>query len=137
MCMIKWFEKNTKWATLPLRLTLGILFLVGGIMKIFVMGIPNVAGFFESLGIPIALFFAWVVGIVELVGGLMLILGLFTRQSALLLSVIMLVALLTAHLNGTFATALVPLGGTLALLFTGSGPLGLDNHCGKLCEKKK
>lgn len=133
MC-IKWFKKNKdEWASVSLRLLVGIFFIIAGYPKLFVR-LDGVAGFFDSLGIPLPFFFAIVVGIVEFFGGIAILLGLFTRPVALLQAIVMIVALLTAHLGGGYEKALLLLGGTIALLFLGGGKLSLD---ALLCKGKK
>ena len=57
----------------------------------------HVAGFFESLSIPLPLASAYLVAIVETVGGLLLLLGLKSRLGAAPLALTMVVAYLTAH----------------------------------------
>jgi putative oxidoreductase len=82
-------------STLLLRIVLGISFFVHGLVK-FQGGIGNIVGWFESIGIPG--FLAYVVGAVELVGGIALILGLGTRIVSALLTLVMLGAILKAKL---------------------------------------
>lgn len=55
----------------------------------------KVVQFFTSLGIPLPAFNAWFVGGVELVGGILLVLGLFSRPAALIIAGNMLVAYLS------------------------------------------
>jgi len=133
---MKWFEKNNIWATIPLRIALAVLFIAHGASKLF-GGLEGTAGFFDKIGIPLAFFFAVVVGIVEFGGGILLLLGLFTRYSAALLSIVMIVAILTAHLGGGYELAMMGLGGSLALLFMGAGKCSLDEKCKDWCKKKK
>ena len=82
-------------STFLLRIVLGISFFVHGLVK-FQGGIENTVGWFESIGIPG--FLAYVVGAVELVGGIALILGLGTRIVSALLTLIMVGAILKAKL---------------------------------------
>ena len=82
-------------STFVLRIVLGISFFVHGLVK-FQGGIGNTVGWFESIGIPG--FLAYVVGAVELVGGIALILGLGTRIVSALLALIMVGAILKAKL---------------------------------------
>ncbi|MFD1989346.1 DoxX family protein [Paenibacillus nicotianae] len=82
--------------TTIMRVVLGILFLAHGISKVQ-MGFGNVAGFFESLGIPG--FMAYVVGTIEVVGGIMLIIGLLTRYVSIVFIIILLGAIFTAKLS--------------------------------------
>lgn len=82
-------------STLLLRIVLGISFFVHGLVK-FQGGIENTVGWFESIGIPG--FFAYAVGVVELVGGIALVLGLGTRVVSALLALIMVGAILKVKL---------------------------------------
>lgn len=73
--------------TTIMRIVFGILFVAHGMDK-FNTGLGNVAGWFESINIPG--FLAYIVGPVELIGGILLILGLFTRYVSAILLVILL-----------------------------------------------
>jgi putative oxidoreductase len=81
--------------TFLLRIVLGISFFVHGLVK-FQGGIGNIVGWFDSIGIPG--FLAYVVGAVELAGGIALILGLGTRIVSALLTLVMVGAILKAKL---------------------------------------
>ena len=82
-----------------LRVVLGIAFLVHGWSK-WSMGVDNVAGFFnDPLGIPAPALMAWVVTIVELVGGLFLIVGFLTQLAAILIFLDMFGAIVYAYLS--------------------------------------
>jgi len=81
-------------ATLILRVTLGVIFVAHGYPKLFKEpGPEGVSGFLQSLKVPAPLFFAYVVGIVEFFGGILVIVGLFTRPAAILIAINMLVAM--------------------------------------------
>jgi putative oxidoreductase len=86
---------NQQVGMLILRLVLGITFFIHGLAK-FQVGIDNIAGWFQSMGIPG--FMAYVVAVIELVGGLALILGLGTRVVSALFVVILLVAIFKVKL---------------------------------------
>lgn len=77
------------------RLVLGWVFLWAGYGKLGNLG--QVTGYFESLGIPLASIQAPFIAVLELVGGLGLIMGLGTRIFSFLLACTMAVAILTAH----------------------------------------
>lgn len=75
-------ETRLDWSALLLRCTTGALFLAHGFyLKLFVFGMDGTVGFFQSLGYPAAL--AYFVVAAETLGGLALILGLFTRWVSL------------------------------------------------------
>jgi putative oxidoreductase len=122
---------------LATRIVLGLAFFQAGTGKF--RNFDNVAGFFDSLGIPFPTFNAGLVASMETVGGIMLILGLFTRFFAGGLTVTMVVALLTAHgaeflaswsraaeTSPTDITAFTFLLFLLWLVFYGAGRLSLD-----------
>ncbi|GAE37177.1 DoxX family protein [Halalkalibacter akibai] len=110
-----------------LRLVLGIVFLAHGAAK-FQGGIENIAGWFDSIGLPGAL--AYVVAIIELVGGIALILGLGTRIVSALIGLIMVGAIFTVKLAAGFldgyAYDLVLLVMAVYLVLNGSKMLSLD-----------
>jgi putative oxidoreductase len=83
------------YAILVLRVGLGLLFLAHGLLKVLVFTLPGTAQFFESLGLPG--FMAAPVAIAEILGGLMLMAGLYTRWVALALFPILVVATFRAH----------------------------------------
>src|ERR671921_2669812 len=108
------------WGLTILRVVVGIVFLVHGLQKLFLMGFGGVAGMMEGLGVPAPGLFAIILTLVELLGGLALILGLFTRVVAIPLAVDMLVATLMVHLPNGFFT--VPNGGEEVTPLTPSPP---------------
>ncbi len=79
---------------LAVRLYWGWQFVQTGWGKLH--NIPHVIGFFTSLGIPAPGLNAWVVSLMEFVGGVFLIVGFATRLTGVALSVDMIVAYLTA-----------------------------------------
>lgn len=78
-----------------LRVILGVIFLIHGFAK-FQGGIANTVGFFESLGLPG--FTAYIVALIEVLGGIAIVLGLGTRVVAGLLALILAVAILKVKL---------------------------------------
>jgi putative oxidoreductase len=79
---------------LAVRLSLGCVFLGTGWGKMHNLG--QVTSFFTELGIPFPAVNAAMVSGVELVGGTLILLGLFTRFAVLPLMATMVVAILTA-----------------------------------------
>ena len=82
-------------APLVARITLGLLFASTGWGKLH--SLEKVTGFFMELGIPAPAFHAYLVSLVELIGGSLLVFGLASRLSAIPLMVSMLVAIVTAQ----------------------------------------
>ncbi|MEH7112824.1 DoxX family protein [Neobacillus niacini] len=80
---------------LILRVTLGAIFFIHGVVK-FQGGIENTAGWFESLGLPGAT--AYGVALLEIIGGILLIIGLATRIISALFALLMIGATLKVKL---------------------------------------
>jgi putative oxidoreductase len=72
--------KTAPYAALVLRLALGTMFVAHALLKLFVFTLPGTVQFFESLGLPGPLAYATFAA--ELVGGMLLILGIGTRWVA-------------------------------------------------------
>lgn len=115
-----------------LRIILGVSFFVHGLVK-FQGGIENTVGWFSSIGLPG--FFAYVVALIELVGGLALILGLFTRVVSVLFVLLMLGAIVKVKLaagfigNGQagYELDLAFLAMAVSLVITGSKLYAIDS----------
>ena len=74
-----------------------------GGQTLFVKGLPTVAGFLGTVGITPPAFWALVLTIAELAGGVLLIVGAFTRFAALSLGVTMVVAIASVLWTKGFA----------------------------------
>ena len=128
------------WGIAILRVVVGIVFLAHGGQKLFVWGLGGVAGFLAQIGIPAPMLAAVVVTLVECLGGLALLLGLFTRWAAIPLAINMLVAILTVHLRGGFFApegvefTLTLLAANVALALLGSGEASVDRLFAKRAE---
>ena len=68
---------------LIVRVVLGSLFIINGLPKL--VNLEQTQGFFDMMGLPADL--ALLIGLLEVVGGLFLILGLLTRTVALLFAI--------------------------------------------------
>ena len=107
-------------------------------LTFFAHGTQKILGFPASDMNPAAFSMSWIAGVLELVGGGLLILGLFTRPVAFVLSGMMAFAYFIAHaprsffpaLNGGDAAILFCFG-FLYLVFAGGGSLSLDALRGK------
>jgi putative oxidoreductase len=87
--------KKIEVSTLILRVILGVTFFIHGLVK-FQGGIENIVGWFDSIGLPGAL--AYGVAVLEMVGGLALIIGLGSRIVSALLVLLMLGAIVKGKL---------------------------------------
>ena len=70
-------SKTAPYAVFLLRLTLGVMFIAHGLLKVFVFTLPGTAQFFASVGFPG--WAAYPVAIAEVVGGLLLVAGIYSR----------------------------------------------------------
>ena len=117
-----------------LRIVVGIVFIVHGAQKLFVFGIAGVTQGFAQMHIPLAVVAAPGVAILEFVGGIALVIGLFTRIVAILLAIDMLGAIVFVHgRNGFFLPmgyefAFSLLGACVALAVGGAGEYSVDNR---------
>lgn len=124
-------EKWGPFALLVLRVVAGAVFAVHGYLKLS-GGVDGFSGMLDGLGVPLPLFFAWVVTLVELLGGIALILGFLTHLSSKLLAIDMLVAVLLVHAkNGLTGPngaelALSLLAIVIALMVLGAGAWSID-----------
>ncbi len=124
------------WGPLVLRLGVGVTFVMHGYPKLFPAGPAGFAGLLRNLTFPAPEFLAWIVGIVEFVGGIAMILGLFVRYVGVLMAIEMLVTSVRVKMPGG-VPFISPKGtgweldfllfmGALALVFLGAGALSLD-----------
>jgi putative oxidoreductase len=123
-------EKLKPMALLLLRCALGAIFLYHGYPKLFTEA-QRYAGAFPHMGFPP--YFAYIAGVLEFFGGILLIAGLFTRVIAALLTVEMAIAVWRVHLpqGGWAAVAnyelpLILAVSAFALVALGAGVASLD-----------
>ncbi|MFA5157387.1 MAG: DoxX family protein [Candidatus Omnitrophota bacterium] len=125
-------------AVLVLRLGLGVMFAAHGLQKAFGMfggpGISGFSGFLSQLGFPAPLVWAYVAAYTELIGGLLLVLGISVRVSASFLLVLIAVATYKVHLSkgffmqsGGIEYNLIIACACMALILIGPGKLSLFN----------
>lgn len=121
-------KRNVELGLFIVRVLTGIIFLLHGFSK-FQGGIGGTTGFFQSIGLPG--FLAPVVAIIEILGGLLLILGLLTRIAGVALTVIMVGVLLTAKAGQPFMMGTefdyLLLFTSLQLALAGSALLSVDS----------
>ncbi len=131
-----WGEGALAWASVVLRIALGIIFIDAGIGK-FRRGIGGFSGWLADLGVPIARVAGPGVATLELVGGLLLLAGLLTSWIAIPLAANMVVATwVQKYKNGApfqggdvqgYELDVLMVFACVALILLGAGPLSLDS----------
>jgi len=114
-------ERTAPYGALVLRVGLGVMFIAHALLKYFVFTLPGTVGFFEKIGLPGPL--AYAVFAVELVGGVLLVLGVATRWVALALVPVLLGAAWVHLPNGWLFSA--PNGGWEYPVFLAAAALTL------------
>lgn len=124
----------TNATLLVARIFLGVIFIMAGLGK--TGDVAGFAGYMASGGIPAAL--AWPVILFEIVVGVMLVIGLQTRVSAIALGVFCIVAGALYHFVPAdqmqmtqFLKNLAMAGGYFAIALTGAGAWSIDAAMGK------
>ncbi len=112
-----------------LRVVLGAIFIAHGFAKIS-GGMDHFAATVGHIGFPAPAMFAWAAALSEFLGGICVLLGLFTRYAALAIAIVMAVAIARVHLHqgliGGYEFPLALLAVAIALMLTGGGPLSFD-----------
>lgn len=120
------------WLMAAARVLLGLLFVWSGAMK-FMGGVSNFAdGAIAGMGLPLPLLIAWIVVAIELVGGLMLIAGFYTRAAAAAIAVFAFLTVVLVHSDFrndiSFFKNLSILGGMLYVISCGPGTWSVDER---------
>jgi putative oxidoreductase len=134
--MIQKFQNwnNIDLGLLLIRIALGVVFIAHGWQKL--QNTTTVIGFFGSLGF--SPMFAYLVIIIELLGGIFMLLGFFVKPIGILLAVVMATAITTVHAkNGLLGAGGYELTLTLLLVSLGIASAGAGKYsAGKLFSKK-
>ena len=132
-------------APIPLRLIVGYGFVAHGIAKL-TRGPEVFAGVLHAMGVPQPHFMAWLTIVIELVGGVAVLVGAFVALVSIPLAAVLVVAMLKVHLAYGFSSIkllaitsagpqfgppgyevnLLYLACLVALILGGSGPLAID-----------
>ena len=137
--------KLESWAAMPLRLIVGYGFMEHGYAKI-VKGPEHFVGILHAIGVPAPELLGWATILVELVGGVAVLVGAFVPLVSVPMAAVLLVATFTVHLPYGFSSiklmAVTPAGAQFgppgyecnllylacltALVLGGSGPSAID-----------
>lgn len=116
------------FAPLPLRIIAGIGFMMHGLPKL--LDIPGTQNSFVNMGLPPEL--AIIIGLLEFIGGLAILLGIFTRIAAGLLAIDMIGAILLVKLSkgfiGGYELDLLYLAIMISLMLTGPGNFSIEKN---------
>ena len=122
---------NASVAILVGRVLISAIFILAGFGKL--TAISATAGWFGSIGLPVPTATEVVVGLVELVGGLAILVGYQTRIAAIVIALFTLAATAIAHLDFSDQMQVLMLqknlaitGGLLILAAVGAGALSID-----------
>src|SRR6201987_2315687 len=142
-----------RWAPLPLRLAVGYGFLEHGFAKL-ARGPDAFPAILQALGVPAPHLMGWLTILVEILGGLFVLLGALIPLASIPMAAVLLVAMITVHLPYGFSsikllavtaagaqfgppgfeTNLLYLACLAALVLGGSGPLAIDGLLAKRRE---
>ena len=136
------YDATAEYAVPLLRIALGGILIPHGMQKLFGtfggMGLTANAALFDRLGYHPGMFWGTLVGLTELVGGILLVLGLFTRAAALAVVIFMLNAVyFTSKSGGFFWTnrgsefSILILAAAVFFLIRGGGEWSLDRKLGR------
>ena len=126
--MIQQTKTVYNFAPLPLRIIAGIGFMMHGLPKL--LDISNTQNSFTNMGLPPEL--AIIIGLLEFIGGLAILLGVFTRIAAGLLAINMIGAILLVKQSKGFIDGyeldLLYLAIMISLMLTGPGNLSIEKN---------
>ncbi|XEC94418.1 DoxX family protein [Paenibacillus tarimensis] len=121
---------------LIIRLVLGLTFIGHGVQKLFGWfggyGLKGTGGWLESIGVKPGVAAAFVIGLFEVIGGALFVLGLWLPVAAALIIVLMIGAIVTVHgKNGFWVTSngieynVILMAISLALALIGPGEFSI------------
>jgi putative oxidoreductase len=136
-----------RWAPIPLRLMVGYGFMQHGFAKLS-KGPEAFALILHAIGVPAPHLMAWLTILIEVFGGLMVLLGAFVPLAALPMAGVLLVAMFTVHWPYGFSSIkimsvvsgraqfgppgyecdLLYVACLAALVLGGYGPLAIDGY---------
>ena len=138
-------ERWVQWVPIPIRMILGVGFMVHGWAKLS-RGPAAFAELLKQAHVPLPLANAWLVTLLEIFGGLALLMGAFVTIVSVPLILSMLGAMFTVNIKYGFSAVntigltpdgpkfgppgyeinLLYIAGLVALILGGAGPLSID-----------
>lgn len=117
-----------QFSPIPLRIIAGIGFVIHGLPKL--LDIAATQNSFSNMGLPPEL--AIIIGLLEVIGGLAILLGILTRIAAGLLAIDMIGAILQVKLSkgfiGGYELELLYLAIMISLMITGPGNFSIEKN---------
>ena len=101
--MTTWNDVRHRWALLPLRLIVGYGFIAHGMAK-WSRGPEKFGNLLHVIGVPMPVATAWLVTLLEVFGGLAILVGAFVAIVSIPLIISMLVAMFTVQLRYGFSS---------------------------------
>ena len=135
----RFYAKLAPLAYAFVRIYFGAMVAWPGFEKVFLGGVERIAkGNVLKTGLEPPMFWAWAAGLTELIGGVLLVLGLFTRPAAFALTIVLAVITFKVQWaagffwqNRGYEVALLWTLVNLAFVFGGGGRYSLDHKIGK------
>jgi len=144
------------WAAVPLRLIVGYGFMAHGLAK-WGRGADSFAHILDAIGVPAPYLMSWATILIEIFGGLAILLGAFVPLVSIPMAAVLLVATFTVHLPNGFSSikllAVTPMGAQFgqpgfecdllylaclaALVMGGPGPLAVDTFIGRRWKRRR
>jgi putative oxidoreductase len=138
------------WYAIPLRLIIGFGFMQHGYAKL-ARGPEDFINLLHAMGIPFDFLLGWATIIVEIIGGVLILLGALVPLATIPMLIVLLVAIFTVHLPNGFSsikllsfdatgahfgqpgyeTDLLYIAGLIALCLGGAGPFSVDGILGR------
>lgn len=119
---------NNAIVTLVGRILLSLLFILSGYAKL--TALSGTAGYFEKMGLPVPMVTATIVGLIELIGGLAILIGFQTRTAAIVLGLFTIATAFIGHFSPfdqiNFFKNMGIAGGFFILAQYGAGALSVD-----------
>src|SRR5262249_23316408 len=107
MNLLRWLTSPVPlpaaWNVIPLWLIVGFGFIQQGYAKL-VRGPEDFIGVLHAMGLPLSFLLGWLTIVLELVGGLMILVGALIPLATLPMVIVLFVAIITVHLPNGFSS---------------------------------